>query len=225
MDIQHLDLEEQEQLDQFKHFWKQYGNLISWALVVVFGAIAAWNAYQYWQRSQAMKAANMFELVERAVAAGDSERVTRSFADMKDTLSRAVLTQQAGLMVARFHQSHQDATAAKAALVWVSESAGDEGYQALARLRLSALALDAQSFDEAMKYLEAPVPAPFQALVADRKGDVFLAQGKRDEATKEYLKAWAGWDDGQTYKLAVRVKLNALGVDPLAQPKTTEAGK
>jgi hypothetical protein len=27
----HLDLEEQEQLDQLKHFWKQYGNLITWA--------------------------------------------------------------------------------------------------------------------------------------------------------------------------------------------------
>jgi predicted negative regulator of RcsB-dependent stress response len=26
----HLDLEEQEQLDQLKSFWKQYGNLITW---------------------------------------------------------------------------------------------------------------------------------------------------------------------------------------------------
>jgi predicted negative regulator of RcsB-dependent stress response len=26
----HLDLEEQEQLDEIKHFWKEYGNLITW---------------------------------------------------------------------------------------------------------------------------------------------------------------------------------------------------
>jgi predicted negative regulator of RcsB-dependent stress response len=31
----HLDLEEQEQLDQLKHFWNQYGNLITWVLVIV----------------------------------------------------------------------------------------------------------------------------------------------------------------------------------------------
>ena len=43
----HLDLEEQEQLDELKHFWKQYGNLITWGLIVVFGAIAAWNGYHY----------------------------------------------------------------------------------------------------------------------------------------------------------------------------------
>ena len=28
-----LDLEEQEQLDQIKHFWKQYGNAITWVLI------------------------------------------------------------------------------------------------------------------------------------------------------------------------------------------------
>lgn len=225
MDIQHLDLEEQEQLDQFKHFWKQYGNLISWVLVAVFGAIAAWNAYQYWQRSQALQAASMFELVERAVAAGDAERVSRSFGDMKDKLGRAVLTQQAGLLVARFHQLRQDTAAAEAALSWVAQSASDEGYQALARLRLSALALDAKSYDQALKHLEAPVPAAFQALVADRRGDILLAQGQRDAAIQAYLKAWAGWDEGQTYKLAVRVKLTALGVDPQAQPQAMGAGK
>ena len=39
----HLDLEEQEQLDALKHFWKQWGNLITWALIVVLGAYTAWN--------------------------------------------------------------------------------------------------------------------------------------------------------------------------------------
>ena len=33
-----LDLEEQEQLDQLKHFWKQYGNLLTWMLVLALGA-------------------------------------------------------------------------------------------------------------------------------------------------------------------------------------------
>ena len=63
----HLDLEEQEQLDELKHFWKQYGDLITWVLIAVFGAVAAWNGYQYWQRQQAVQAASMYDEVERAV--------------------------------------------------------------------------------------------------------------------------------------------------------------
>src|SRR4051794_3315954 len=48
----HLDLEEQEQLADIKHFWNEYGNLISWVVIAVFGAIAAWNGWQYWERTQ-----------------------------------------------------------------------------------------------------------------------------------------------------------------------------
>ena len=53
----HLDLEEQEQLDQLKHFWAKYGNAITWVLIVVMGSFAAWNGWNWWQRNQGAKAA------------------------------------------------------------------------------------------------------------------------------------------------------------------------
>ena len=68
MATQHLDLEEQEQLDQLKHFWKQYGNLITWVLIAVLGAYAGWNGYQYWQRSQAAQASALYGEIERLAA-------------------------------------------------------------------------------------------------------------------------------------------------------------
>ncbi len=63
-----LDLEEQEQLDQIKHFWKQYGNLITWVLIAALGAYAGWNGYQYWQRSQAAQASALYDELERLAA-------------------------------------------------------------------------------------------------------------------------------------------------------------
>ena len=76
MATQHLDLEEQEQLDQIKHFWKQYGNLITWLLIAVLAAYAGWNGFQYWQRSQASQASALYggkDMAEvgAAVGAGD----------------------------------------------------------------------------------------------------------------------------------------------------------
>jgi predicted negative regulator of RcsB-dependent stress response len=41
-----LDLEEQEQLDELKHFWKRWGDLITWLLIVVLGGYAAWMGWQ-----------------------------------------------------------------------------------------------------------------------------------------------------------------------------------
>src|SRR6185295_11761420 len=97
----HLDLEEQEQLAEIKHFWNEYGNLITWVVIAVFGGIAAWNGWQYWQRTQSVQASAMYEEVERAAQAGDIARVERAFADVKDKFGGTAYAQQAGLLAAK----------------------------------------------------------------------------------------------------------------------------
>ncbi|MDD3935161.1 tetratricopeptide repeat protein [Rhodoferax sp.] len=221
-----LDLEEQEQLDQIKHFWKQYGNVITWVLIVVMGAFASWNFYNYWQRSQAQQAAALFDEVDRAVLASDASRMDRVFSDMKDKFGGTAYAQQAGLLVARQYVALEKPDAAKAALAWVAEQSSDAGYQALARLRLAAISLESKNFEEALKLLNMSYPASFEALVADRKGDVLVLQGDKAKAVAEYEKAYRLFDARTEYRRLVEVKLNALGVDVGPQNQVaTAAGK
>jgi predicted negative regulator of RcsB-dependent stress response len=210
----HLDLEEQEQLDELKHFWREYGNLITWVLIAVFGAIAAWNGWQYWQRTQAVQAATLYDEVERAAQAGDIARVERAFADMKDKFGGTTFAQQAGLLAAKTLVDKGNTEGAKAALAWVADKASDEGYQAIARLRLAAVLAEAKSYDEALKQLAEPLPRQFEPLAADRRGDIYKLQGKKAEAVAEYTKAYKGLDERAQYRQLVGVKLTALGVDP-----------
>jgi predicted negative regulator of RcsB-dependent stress response len=209
-----LDLEEQEQLDQIKHFWKKYGNLISWVLIVVLGGYAAWNGYQFWQRDQAAKAAVLFDEVERAVTAGDVVRVERSFADMKDKFGGTHYAHQAALLAAKALQAKDKAEAARAALKWVAEVAPDPAYRDIARLRLSALLLDAGSNDEALAQLTAPFTPAMAGLSADLRGDVLQAKGQKTEAVAAYQTAWQQLVDSPDYRRLVEAKLNAMGVDP-----------
>jgi predicted negative regulator of RcsB-dependent stress response len=208
-----LDLEEQEQLAELKHFWDTWGNLISWVLIVVFGAIAAWNGWNYWQRTQASQAAALFDEVDRASAANEPARVERAFADIKEKFPRTAYAQQAGLLAARMFQDKNNLDAAKGALAWVAEQASDEGYQAVARLRLAALAVEAKAYDEALKQLSASFPPEFEALAADRRGDVYNLQGKRAEAKAEYMKAFKAMDAQSEMRKLIEVKLTSLGVD------------
>lgn len=210
----HLDLEEQEQLDQLRHFWKQYGNLITWALIVVLGAFASWNFYQYWQRSQATQAAAMYDEVERVVQSADTAKIDRAFGDMKERFASTSYAQQAGLLVAKRYYSAGQLDAAKSALTWVADKASDPGYQALAKLRLAAILMDTKALDEALKQLSGSFPASFEALVADRQGDILLLQGKRKEAIAAYEKAFKTFEGRTEYRRLVEVKLNSLGVDP-----------
>lgn len=213
---QHLDLEEQEQLDELKHFWKQYGNLLTWALIVVLSGFAAWNGYQYWQRSQAAQAAVMYDEMERAVKAGDVSRIDRSLADMKERFGGTLYAQQASLLAAKAYYDQGNTDASRAALSWVAEKASDPGYQAVARLRLAGLLLEKKSYDEALQQLAGSFTKDFAALAADRRGDILLVQGKKAEARAEYEKAYKGLEERAEYRHLVEVKLNALGVDPTA---------
>lgn len=210
----HLDLEEQEQLDQLKHFWKQYGNLITWALILVMGLFASWNFYQYWERSQATQAAALYDEVERVVKLADSAKTDRVFEDMKERFSSTTYAQQAGLLVAKHYYSLGKVDATKSALNWVASKSSDPGYQAIAKLRLAAVLMDTKAFDEALALLAGSFPSNFDALVADRRGDILLLKGKKPEAIAEYEKAFKSFEARTEYRRLVEVKLNSLGIDP-----------
>lgn len=212
----HLDLEEQEQLDQLKAFWKQHGNLITWVLVLVLGAFAAWNGWNLYQRDEGAKAGALFDELERAAQAVDSDRATRIFADMKDRYPRTTFTQQGGLLAARVAAEKGQYDAAKASLAWVADNAGQDEYRAIARLRLAGLLLDTAKYDEALKQLDAIDSPQFAALAADRRGDILLAQGKRGDAQAAYEKAWSMMDPKVDYRRLIEAKLNLLGVQPAA---------
>ncbi|QCB45256.1 tetratricopeptide repeat protein [Hydrogenophaga sp. PAMC20947] len=209
----HLDLEEQEQLDQIKHFWAQYGNLISWVLIVVFGSLAAWNGWNYWQRSQATQASAMFEAVERATLANDADKVERAFTELKDGYGGTVYAAQGALLAGKVLSDAGKTDAARAALEWVAENGADDALQAVAALRLAGMDIEKQAYDQAMKRLDGAMPEAFAGLVADRKGDVLLAQGKGDAAKDQYLVAWKAMGDRVEYRQLVEVKLASLGVE------------
>ena len=218
-----LDLEEQEQLDQIKHFWKKYGNLISWVLIVILGAYAAWNGYQYWQRDQAAKAAVLFDEVERSATAGDLARVQRSLADIKDKYSGTLFAHQASLLAAKFLSAQGKSVEAQAALKWVVGAAPEPAYRDIARLRLSALLLDAGSLDDALAQLAQPLVPSLVGLASDLKGDILTAKDQKSEALNAYKKAWDELSEIPDYRRLVEAKLNALGVDPQASSSSGNA--
>ncbi len=210
--MKHLDLEEQEQLDRLKAFWKQFGNIISGVLIVVFGSIAAYNGYQWWQRDKAAQAAAMYDEVERTAKEGDPAKITRAFNDMKERYAGTTYAAQAGLLAAKTLYDKGQINEAKAPLEWVAASAKDESYQAIAKLRLASILFESKSYDAALKLVDG-LPKEFDALASDRRGDILLAMGKRDEAKAAFEKAYKAMDERSEYRRLIEIKLNALGMD------------
>jgi predicted negative regulator of RcsB-dependent stress response len=214
-----LDLQEQEQLDQLKAFWKQYGNLITWTITVVLAGFAAWNGWQWWQREQADKATALYDELDRVAQAGDAERAARAFSDLKERFPRTVQAQQGALLAARLQAEKGQPDPALATLAWVADNAGEDEYRTIARLRAVALLMGQKKYDEALRQLDAAQdgkPREFDALIADRRGDVLAAQGKKAQAVAAYQAAYKAIGDKADYRQLIDAKLTALGAAPAA---------
>ena len=217
------DLEQQEQLDQVKHFWKQYGNLITWLLVLVLGAYAAWTGYLYWQQKRAVAATGLYEELDRAAASGNADRVLQIFTDLKGNYAGTALAEQGALLAAKV-LAEGKTEQARASLQWLVDSGKNASLVDVARLRLAGMQMDAQQYDAALKTLDVSFDGEFKALAGDRRGDIFLAQGKKDDAVKAYKAAWDGLEATVEYRRFIEGKLTALGAAPEAAAKPARVG-
>jgi predicted negative regulator of RcsB-dependent stress response len=219
-----LDLQEQEQLDALKAFWNKHGNFITGVLIVVLGAFAAWNGWQWYQRDQGLKAGAMFDELERAAQVGDADRAGRIFADLRERFPRTAFAQQGGLITAKVQFDKGQADAARSSLAWVADKGIEDEVRTIARLRLAGVQAEAKQYDDALKTLEGAKAEGFEALVADRRGDVLMAQGKTAEARAAYQAAWAAMSDQVPYRRLIDAKLTSLGAAPAPAPAAAASG-
>lgn len=187
------DLEEQEQLAELKAWWKQYGNLVTWLAVAASLAIFGWQAWNWHQRSQAGQAAGVYAVLQKAVQMRDTQKTKAAAGELVEKYARSSYAPLGALLAAKVLHESGDAKSARAQLAWVAENGKDE-LRDVARLRLAALLLDEQAYDEALKALSGVSGAPFSARAADLRGDVLAAQGKRGEAAAAWKAALAALD-------------------------------
>ncbi|HWH46478.1 MAG TPA: tetratricopeptide repeat protein [Burkholderiales bacterium] len=206
-----LDLEEQEQLDALKQFWKQYGALIitlAFLALATFAGVKGWN---YYQRSQAERASALFGKFDEAVRKNDVAQIGNLGAELIDKYGGTAYGPMAALLLAKTNHENGDAAAAAKRLQWAIDKARDEETEALARLRLAGIRLDEKKYDEALALLDAKHPAAFAPLYADLRGDVLTAQGKPAEARAAYKLALEKSPSNGNYRNVVQIKLDALG--------------
>ncbi|RJG00484.1 YfgM family protein [Noviherbaspirillum sedimenti] len=205
------DLEEQEQMASIKAWWKQYGNLITWVLIIALGGYAAWTGWKTYQGNQATQAGMLYEELQKAAGGKDAAKVARAAADLQDKFGRTAYAEMGALAAAKTAFDAGDLKAAKAQLEWVAKSGQHDEYKAVAKVRLAGILLDEKAYDEGLKLLAGDFPASFAAAVADRKGDILVAQNKLEEARTAYRSALEKMDENNPGRQLVQLKLDAIG--------------
>jgi predicted negative regulator of RcsB-dependent stress response len=208
------DHEEREQIASLKAWWDKYGNLVTWLVTAFLLAYASWTGWNYWQRSQAAKAAVLYEELVKAVESNDAAKRTRASADLKDKFSGTAYAQMGALVAARAAFDAADLKAAKGELLWVSENGKNEEFRAIARIRLAGVLLDEKAYEEGLKVLSGDFPDQFAALVADRKGDLYFGLNKLEDARAAYQTALDKTEVKNPARQLIQLKLDSVGGSP-----------
>lgn len=213
-----LDLEEQEQLDQLKAFWQKYRNLITGVLTVALFAYAGYSAYQWWRNSQALEASKLYETMVTAIAKGDKDVTLRAADDLQKDYSRTSYAAMSSLIAARIAADSGDSDKAITYLNWAAKNASNDGYLALAKLRLVTQLIEQgteKDFAQADQILKESPIVGFEALWLERRGDWYLAQKKNEQAKMSYQEAWKKLDQAKEFpeesRRLLKVKLDAVG--------------
>ena len=207
-----LDLQEQEQLEALKAWWKDNRKQLLGLLLIVVVAVGGWRGWQYYQGKQAGEAATLYQQFVEQLASNDAKRVNDAAAAVMDKFASTTYAARAALLAAQVNEQGKDVARAKVQLQWVMDNAGEATLKDVARLQLAAVLLDEKNYTDALKLLEAKHAESFDGLYADLRGDVLSAQGKVEEARSSYKLAYEKIDTQSMYRNLIQMKLDALGV-------------
>lgn len=206
-----FDLEEQEQLDALKAWWKQWGNYVIYGIAALLIAVAGWQYWQTHTAKQSVEAASHFESLNNALEAGDMKTAREQGALLVDKYGSTPYATRAALLVASINVQGKDTKSAKAQLEWAAANTKEAALRDVARLRLAGLLLDEKDYEGALKQLNAAHTDAYGPRFDDLKGDVYLAQGKTGEARAAYSAAYAKLKDDNPLHGVVEMKLDSLG--------------
>ena len=204
------DLEEQEQLDEFKAWWNKNGKMVTSLILAIALAYIGWQGYQYWIQKKSTEASNIYQTLvttEPSKLAEIKAQATQLTADYSITPYAG----RAAVFLAKTQYEAKDTEGAKQQLLWAIEHAKESSVQAIAGLQLAGIYYESKDYEGAKKLLSSIQDQGYAGLKDNLLGDILLAEGKPEEAKKAFTDALKNLDtQGRLFQLT-KQKLESLG--------------
>ncbi|MDO5666531.1 MAG: tetratricopeptide repeat protein [Alcaligenaceae bacterium] len=209
-----FDLEEQEKIDRLKAWWEQWGNVVSGLILAILLAILGWYAWNWYQNYQTRNALGYFEIVENNYRTSDdasSRRLQEANQILQDKYKGNIYAGRAALLAARAFAEKQDYVQAEGELQRILDNSKQyPELEGVAKLQLATIYTNQEKFDQALNLLNQELSG-YEALFADKRGDVYFAQGDLTNATTQWTQAAEAVGVSGEFVQTMQLKLNVLG--------------
>jgi predicted negative regulator of RcsB-dependent stress response len=216
-------LSEKEQVEQLRRWWRDNGWFLIGGAALGGLALLGWNQYWAYQARNAEQAGAVYESIQAAIATPNLEQAGTLLKQMRVDYPNAAYTHQAGLAVARA-ELITDPQRAADDLRYTMEHSKDSELAMIARLRLARVLAYREQYPDAIAVLTVDKPGKFAGRINEIKGDIFVAQGKVEEARAAYLAAMVSSGAEVLDRSFLQMKLADLpGSAPSAPPAEQSA--
>jgi predicted negative regulator of RcsB-dependent stress response len=215
-------LTDDEQLEQVKRLFAEYGPWTLGAVVVGLGLAFGYRYYQQHLNERALDASAQFADMS-AAADGSNPAKARQIADgLIKSYPSSPYADQAQLVLARLAIDANQPAGAVAPLQAVIEHSKDAELKHIARLRLARVQIDQGKPDEALQTLS-DTPGTFGARYDEVRGDAYYAKKDPTKAAELYKKALGESDPSGMDSAMLALKIADLGLPPVPPPASAPA--
>lgn len=203
-------LTEQEQIELFKSWVKQYSLVILMGVLIAAAAISGWRYWQQRQNKILTHASSVYDEMLNMRAQNDS---TATLIQAKKLLSHYPKTtygQMAAFMLARNAVIKKDYTEAKKQLTWVMDATRIKSVRQIARIRLARILIAEKNPQGALDKLKTIDDKSFTGLIDEVRGDAYLAQNNTRMARQSYQQALAELPNAEIIRPVLRMKYDNL---------------
>ncbi len=199
-------MDEEQQVERLKEFWKEHGKGIVAGVVIGFGLFYGWRYYDQHTLETQQRASSNYQQLTAELSEG-SENAVLEAQEFVSENPKNVYAQLVALQLAQHAVERADLATAVTALQSVVDSAEDENMSALASIRLARVLMAQEQLDTALSVVKKPLPEAYAGFAAELEGDILAEQGNTEEARAAYERALQA---GESLTPALQMKLNSL---------------
>lgn len=204
---------EEQQLEEIRKWWKEYGRTVVLGVVLGLSGIGGWSLWRTHLNTQAETASAMYQRLLDTAASTNTSDASSTMAQTDALINQYPDSSYAALgalVGARGAYRNHDSKAAKRLLEWARTHAKVLEVPAIASLRLARILSEEGRYDEALKQLDSVSNSNFEALRNELRGDVLRAKGDSDGARSAYQEILKNEDIPQSLRSNIQSKLDDL---------------
>tara|TARA_B100000242_G_scaffold258457_1_gene202770 strand:- start:154 stop:864 length:711 start_codon:yes stop_codon:yes gene_type:complete len=196
-------ISDEEQMNRFKEWWNEYGTLLLILVGLAIASIVGWNVYSDNRQQNIEASTSLYAEYVDATAEAKAAIAQQIKAEFPGTSVHSLVA----LDEAKKAADDENLAAAIQALVEARDAAPDALLAELAMIRLAKVQYAQGNSEEALQTLQSVRNRGYKSWALELTGDIYLAEGKSEQAFAAYSSALNGMEDDNNRPF-LEIKLN-----------------